>query len=957
MRVKGGFMREKLELKILTLVVSLLLIGIFAAGFMVMTIEKKSLYSITEKGAETTARLIVRDVERIMLEGRADLTESFIRELKAASDIEDISVWNYQGREAFDQDGPATEAVVMKEMAGTKGPIHIREEKRLVFYQPMKNTEQCRGCHAGDPEIIGAVKTAISIEKEYDRATNLIMFVIIITVLACISFSFILWVVIRKMVITPVKSLEKAAQELSRGDLSFDADIKSNDEIGKFGRAVKDSMFSISGILKRIKETATRIAYVAEEVEGESRKVVEGAVLESEAISEISSSIEEMNATVSEIAEGTESLAVSAEETAVSMEEMVTSISQINASSQDLSMAVESTSASIEQLSANIREVANNASELAGAAEETQSAIMEISSAVKEVERRAKESAQLSDKVKTDATTFGMTSVGKAIEGMKDIKTSVENTASYVKKLGGRSEEIGKILNVIDEVTDQTTLLALNAAILAAQAGEHGKGFSVVADEIKNLAERTSVSTQEIGELIQSVQQEVADAVEAMEAGLRSVNTGFKVTGEAADALRKIVESSKQSSDMSAAIERSTTEQAQATRLVSDAMEKVLRMVGQIAKATTEQSRGIQLIMKATEKMSDVSGQVKAATNEQTLNSRKVSRSIELVSEKSQQISKAIHEQKTGVSQIWSSLERIKGLPRENKDRAFNLSQRVKELLKDAELTNMEMERFKFRGDTSTGLLRMGIIPLESPALMFRKFSPLAEYLGRQLKRRVDLKVAVDFQGAVKDIGEGVTQFCFMTPSTYIEAHMKYSVTVLLKALREGKPYQHSVIIAKSDSAVNEIRDLKGRSFAFGDIHSTSSHIVPRAMLLDEGVDLKDLQYHNYLGHHDDVAKAVLAGDFDAGAVMESTAFKYRETGIKFVKISEPIPEFNICIAENMDAGIKEDLKNAFLALNTSSTEGASVLKAVNESYTGFVQSSDEEYDGIKQMMIRLGLI
>jgi methyl-accepting chemotaxis protein len=101
-----------------------------------------------------------------------------------------------------------------------------------------------------------------------------------------------------------------------------------------------------------------------------------------------------------------------------------------------------------------------------------------------------------------------MASIGKAIDGMKEIKASVENTAGYIRKLGGRSEEIGQILNVIDEITDQTTLLALNAAILAAQAGEHGKGFSVVADEIKNLAERTSVSTQEIGELIQSVQQE-----------------------------------------------------------------------------------------------------------------------------------------------------------------------------------------------------------------------------------------------------------------------------------------------------------------------------------------------------------------------------------------------------------------------------------------------------------------
>ena len=584
----------------------------------------------------------------------------------------------------------------------------INEKTRIIFYEALKNKEQCRTCHATDPEILGAVKVSISIEKEYNRSMNLILIVILATVIACLSFSVILWVMIRKMVISPVKSLEKAAQELSHGDLSFDIDLKSKDEIGRFGRAIKDSMLSISGILKRIREISTRIAYVAEEVEVESKKVVDGTVLESEAIADISASIEEMNAAISEIADGSESLAASAEETVVSVEEMVTSIAQINGSTQDLSVAVESTSASIEQLSANIREVAGNTSELAGAAGETQSAIMQIASSVKEVERTAKESAMLSDKVKTDATTFGMSSIGKAIDGMKEIKVSVENTAGYIKKLGGRSDEIGKILNVIDEITDQTGLLALNAAILAAQAGEHGKGFSVVADEIKNLAERTSLSTQEIGALIQAVQQEVADAVEAMEVGLKSVHTGFKVTGEAADALRKIVESSKQSSDIAAAIERSTTEQAQATRLVSDAMEKVLRMVGEIAKATNEQSRGIQLIMKATEKIRDVSGQVRTATNEQSLNSRKISQSIELVSDKSQQISRAIYEQKTGAAQIWKSIEKIKDIPRENKDRAFNLNQRVRDLMKDAELTATEVERFKFTGDISTGLLRMG---------------------------------------------------------------------------------------------------------------------------------------------------------------------------------------------------------------------------------------------------------
>ena len=950
-------MREKLELKILTLVVVLLLIGICTAGFMVMTIEKSSLYSITEASSESTAKIIAKDIERTMIEGRADITKQLLQDLKGEGGAEEIALVNYEGRPAFEKGTPPTESGVMKIIAKTKAARLERGVKKLIFYKPLENTETCRSCHANDPEILGAVKISFSIAKEYDHAMKLVTIVLLATILASFCFSIILWAMIRKMVITPVKSLEDAARKLSEGDMSFDVGLKGRDEIGRFSRAIHDSLLSFSNILRRIRDVSMRISRVSEDVGTESKKIGEGTTLETEAVSNISASIEEMDAVVTEIADGTDGLAASAEETAASMEQMVTSIAQINSSTQDLSTAVESTSASIEELSATIKEVANNSGELAAAAEETLTSIVEISASIKEVEQRAKESAALSDKVKNDAVSLGMVSIEKTIDGMKNIKASVERTADFISKLGGRSEEIGQILNVIDEITDQTTMLALNAAILAAQAGEHGKGFSVVADEIKELADRTSVSTQEIALLIQSVQQEVGGAVDAMEEGLKSVETGFKVTNEAADALRKIVESARKSSDMAAAIEHSTTEQSRAAKLVSEAMEKVLEMVGQIAKATTEQNRGIELIMSATGKISDVAGHVRIATNEQSSNSKQISQAVELVSDKSQQISRAINEQKVGLNQVLHSVERIKDLPKSNRDRAFRLNQLVNELLKDAELTVTEMEKFKFAEDTSGVLVRMGIIPLESPAVMFRKFTPLAEYLGAKIGKRIDLKVAVDFQGAISDIGQGMTQLCFMTPSTYIEAHQKYGVQVLVKALRDGKPFQHCVIVVRQDSPIQSVEDIRGRSFAFGDIHSTSSHIAPRGMLLEAGIDITDLLYYNYLGHHDDVAKAVLNGDFDAGGIMESTAHKFKEKGLKLVKFSDDIPEFNICASERLDPAMRAELKKVLISITPDLPECDAILKAINPNYTGFTEASDDDYNQVRIMMSKMGMI
>ncbi len=951
-------MRDKLEVKILALVVGLLLLGICAAGLMVFYIEKASLYSLTETSTEVTADVIVRDIERIMLEGRADVTKSYMGGLKSIRNMDEIALLHFDGRLAFtDKSEAPAEADIMKKIVATKAPIIQRDQKRIVFYRPLENAERCKACHANDPPVLGAVKLAFSIEKEYNNAMRMIVMVMLATILACICFSIVLWAMIRRMVITPITSLENAAARLAEGDMSFSVDVRSSDEIGRFSKAITSSLLSISGILQRIKDGSRRVTRVAEDVSRESREVVEGTLLETEAINNISASVEELNASITDIAEGTDGLAASAEETAAAMEQMVISISQITNNSQEMSVAVEATSASIEQLSATIREVAGNTGELASAAEETQSAILEIASSIKEVEQRAKDSAIISDKVKNDAVKLGMVSVEKTIQGMQNIKLSVERTSECISKLGGRSEEIGQILNVIDEITDQTTMLALNAAILAAQAGEHGKGFSVVADEIKELADRTSLSTQEIGALIQAVQSEVADAVSAMYDGLNSVEIGFKVTNEAVDALRKIVESSKQSSDMAAAIENSTAEQSKAARLVSEAMEKVLTMVSQIAKATTEQNKGIQLIMGATEKVSEVSHHVKIATNEQSLNSKQISQAIDLVSDKSQQISNAIREQKLGANQIWGSIEKIKDLPRQNKERAFKLDQMVKELLKDAELTVLEMERFKFAADTSGGLLRMGIVPLESPAMMFKKFSPIIEFLSKRLGRKIDLKVAVDFQGAVNDLGQGVTQLCFMTPSTYVEAHKRYDARVLVKALRDGKPYHHAVIVARNDSTINTVEDLKNRSFAFGDPHSTSSHIIPRGLLLAAGIDIKDLFYYNYLGHHDDVAKAVLNGDFDAGAVMETTAYKYKDMGLKFIKFSEDIPEFNIAVSSKFDPVLTAELKALLLSISDSSPEGASILRSIDEKYTGFAEAADDDYNGVRLLMSRIGLI
>ncbi|MEW6570172.1 MAG: phosphate/phosphite/phosphonate ABC transporter substrate-binding protein [Nitrospirota bacterium] len=786
-------------------------------------------------------------------------------------------------------------------------------------------------------------------------------FRVVVLVLGIFIIAFVTRSIIRKFIILPMQSIEKAIKSMADRDLTSRVDIQSDDEIGRLGKAFNESLHSIASIFRRVKNESGRVSEVAIKVETQLKNVSENSRLESEAVANIASSLEQMNSASIEITQSTESLATVTEEKAVSLEEMVTSISQVANSAQELSGTVDSTSASIEELSATIKEVADKAEELSAASEETLTATEEIFSSIKEVEQSAKESAKLSEKVKIDASTFGLTSVEKTVEGIQNIKTSFEKTATFMKRLSGRSQEIGKILNVIDEITDQTTLLALNAAILAAQAGEHGRSFSVVADEIKDLAERTSLSTREIAELIQSVQQEVKAATSAMDEGLASVEEGLKVASYAGDALKKIVESSRQSAEMSLAIERSTAEQAKTTKIVSDSMEKVKNMVAQVAKATTEQSKGARLITKATEKMRDVSNHVKSATAEQLINIKQISESIDLVSEKSRQIAKAVYEQGAGSGQIFASIEKIREVPKKTIDAISDINQSLEGLFRNYEVVSTELRAIKLPGESGTttmDMINFGIEPFRvSPSEMQEKFKPLVEYLANKTGKKMELRVASDYKGAIADIGTGVTQICFMTPTSYAEANKKFGVEALARTLVDGKPTYRSAVITRANGGIETLKALKGHSFAFGDPHSLSHYVAPRVMLLESGIDLKDLLYYEYLSSDEEIVNAVAQGRFDAGGLSLSAVNGFRDATLRTIKISEDLPGSVICANKNISEKEKLLIKSVLVELTNASHEGSAILRSIYSRYTSFEEASDEDYAIVKGMMSKIGMI
>jgi methyl-accepting chemotaxis protein len=231
-----------------------------------------------------------------------------------------------------------------------------------------------------------------------------------------------------------------------------------------------------------------------DDLEGLAKKLQEGISMQLSAADETSRLIKEIAGAMRDFATSVEALTQNAEESSSSILEMTATSSEVADNLGELANSVRETVSSIEEMAYSIKEVAKNVDALSLTAEETSSSMNEMDVSIDQVQSNANETARLSEEVALDAEK-GAEAILKTISEIYRIKESSQEAVTAISALGSRIDAIGQIVNVIDDVAEQTNLLALNAAIIAAQAGEHGKSFAVVADEIKDLAERTAAST------------------------------------------------------------------------------------------------------------------------------------------------------------------------------------------------------------------------------------------------------------------------------------------------------------------------------------------------------------------------------------------------------------------------------------------------------------------------------
>jgi len=507
--------------------------------------------------------------------------------------------------------------------------------------------------------------------------------VVILCMAGAIVFS------IHQLILLPLKRLSHRIMEIVEGDLSGRCDETKNDEIGMIALGFNRFSGQILNLVPQSFAAAQNVSSTASKVMMGSREIMEGAAISVDTIESTSAHIAAMNTNIQNLAATSSKLATLSRESTEAIHQMASAVENIDKNTTFLVASVDENATEILSMSSDIRKIDDSVGQLLTETESTSASMIEMDQSLQGTQINILEMADLAKEVNANAD-FVRKKVELTQNSIRAIKDFSKEIYEDVRNLEKQTGNIGRFLDVIDDMADQTNLLALNAEIIAAQEGEHGRSFSVVANEIKELAERTAASTQEIHEIIRALQSEARKSVEAIEKGDKRIDDCVQMSKSSQEALEKIYDSIVRSTQRTSMVVNTIEEQSKVIRMVGTSMRGMDNMVRDVAKATSEQNRKSERIIESAYRMKSITESLEGAMVPHSRGMQRVREAADGVWRMARDIAKETFNQKGQSEEIVRAIGQMKEVTRETVETIAMMGNSVEALIEQAKVLEKE---------------------------------------------------------------------------------------------------------------------------------------------------------------------------------------------------------------------------------------------------------------------------
>jgi methyl-accepting chemotaxis protein len=490
-----------------------------------------------------------------------------------------------------------------------------------------------------------------------------------------------------------MKTVLATLKRVGEGDLTARVNVPTRDEFLDLAQSLNGTLAQLEAMIGRVDHSYEGISQANVRISQVYNEVLEGTEQQAGLASESIESVVNNKKMIDDVTEGIHVLENSSNDSFSSVMEMGASIEEVSSMADGLFKSVNESNTAIESLSGSIDEINTNLLTLSKAADETSSAMNEMSASIVQVRGNAESTSH--DAVQmTKVAEDGANISRNAMEGMEAIKESSGQVTQMISLVSERIEEIDEILRFITEITGKTNLLALNAAIIAAQAGAQGKGFGVVADEINELAQSTKAQTNRIAQVIDGLREEVSRASEAVIESNQKVDEGVILSGKVTTALEGIMDNTMLVSHRVEEIAQTTSEQASTSNRVLEATQHLTDSVENIKGISELQTQSGEKLLQMSRQIQQAAQKVKNSTEEQTVTSQQINKDLTRISDTVRTISESTEIQVVNGSKVLKMTEDLGGVIENNKASVHGLKGIIDDLNARMEALHAELETF-----------------------------------------------------------------------------------------------------------------------------------------------------------------------------------------------------------------------------------------------------------------------